>query len=666
VGIDIPGFHLDTRRRVLLVAATREPVPLTVKAFDLLLVLIERHGEVVSKDELLRLVWPRVVVEENNLERHVSMLRRALGEKPGENRYIATVPGQGYRFVATVDEATPDPDGPATTAPVAAPAAAPKRPRYAALAIGGLAFVLALVASAVLLWPRAAQAPAPSAAPSGATVAPSASLAVLPFTNLSGEPDKDYLGDGIAEELIHRLTRGSRLTVPARTSSFAYKGRNVDLRQVGRDLGVAWVLEGSVRSGAGERVRVTVQLVDAATGYHVWSQSYERPFGDVFALQDELAAAVLQRLSPGMQAGGTTGLESGPPTRSVEAYRLFLQANAIVAPGEESLARALSLYDRALALDPDFARALVARSTTRISQLLFGSLAPGIFAAAERDARRALELEPTLAAAHAVVAQIEALRGNWAASLRAFEEARRLDGTDPLILVSQSTTLASTGRLKEAAAIAEEAMRLAPLSISPLLVRAQFHNAFGEDAQARALVDRALALGALPNVGLAVIVRSETAARAGQTHEAAAILAAMLPEEARAAGAEAVLAAVYDGWFDPTKRPAARRALHDLTARVPLQGLDRRAGTLLMTLHTMSGDLDAAYAAANGALDARAHAGTIGLPWFVLWMAPLEDFRRDPRFDAFTRRLHLPEYWAIAGKPETCEWRQGAVVCAAT
>src|SRR5690606_27017308 len=106
--------------------------------------------------------------------------------------------------------------------------------------------------------------------------------------------------------------------------------------QVGRDLGVAYVLEGSVRSAADERVRVTVQLVDAGTGYHVWSQTYERPFGDVFALQDELAAAIVQRLSPGMQAGGTTGLDGAPPTRSVEAYRLFLQANAIAAPGADS------------------------------------------------------------------------------------------------------------------------------------------------------------------------------------------------------------------------------------------------------------------------------------------------------------------------------------------
>jgi len=654
LGIDIPGFHLDTRRRVLLDAATRAAVPLSVKAFDLLMVLVERHGEVVSKDELLRLVWPRVVVEENNLERHVSMLRRALGEKPGENRYIATVPGAGYRFVAEVASSGSASEVAAAREPLRA-----GQRRTAFITIGLI--ILGSAASAVVLHLGARSSPPEPSA----TAAPTpASVAVLPFANLGGDAGKDYLGDGIAEELIHRLARNSRLVVPARTSSFAYKGRNVDLRQVGRHLGVAYVLEGSVRDGAGERVRVTVQLVDAATGYHVWSQSYERPFDDVFALQDELAAAIVQRLSPGMQAGGTTGLEAAPPTRSVEAYRLFLQANAIAAPGAESFARALPLYDRAIALDPDFARALVARATTRISQVLFGSNVPGDVAAAERDVRRALELEPTLAAAHAALAQIEALRANWAAALRGFEAARAIDATDPLTLVSNATVIASTGRLREAAALAEEAVRLAPFAISPLLVRAQLHSVFGEDEQAAALIDRAVALGARPDVGLAVIVRSEVAARAGRPREAAAIVASMMPEDARAAGAEAVLVAVYEGWLDPSKRAAARHAMRELTARVPLQGLDRRGGTLLMTLHTMTGDLDAAYEAVNAALDARAREGTVGTPWFSLWTAPLAEFRADPRFDALMRRLKLPEYWGAGKTPEACEWRDRAMVCA--
>lgn len=655
MGYGIPGFHLDTRRRVLLDAATREPVPLTVKAFDLLLVLVERHGEVVGKDELLRLVWPRVVVEENNLERHVSMLRRALGEKPGENRYIATVPGQGYRFVAKV-MAAEDPED-ASEAPAVATESLPGWRR--GLAIMAMVAVIAVFAGVVLRMSGERSAYTPVAGASGARV----SVAVLPFANLSGDPGKEYLGDGIAEELIHRFTRHGRLVVPARTSSFAYKGRNVDLRQVGRDLGVAYVLEGSVRSAADERVRVTVQLVDAVTGYHVWSQTHERPFGDVFALQDELVAAILQRLSPGMQAGGTTGLEGEAPTRNVEAYRLFLQANAIASPGADSLARALPLYDRALELDPDFARALVARATTRISQILFGSHAPGAFAAAERDARRALELESTLAAAHAAVAQVDALRANWADALRGFDKARSLDPVDPLILVAQATVLGSTGRLRDAAAAAEEAVRLAPLAITPLLMRAQFHVTFGEDEQALALVDRAIALGARPEVGLAVIVRSEAAARVGRSREAAAIVAAMMSEEARAAGAEAALAAVYEAWLDPARRSAARRALQELAERVPLRVLDPRGGTLLMTLYTLAGDLDAAYGAANTALDLRGREDNVGLPWFSLWTAPLAEFRADPRFEAFARRLKLPEYWAVAGAPEECAWRERRMVC---
>ncbi len=208
-------FRLDLRRRLLLAGCDLVPVPLASKAYDTLAYLIQHRDEVVTKDELMRVVWPRVTVEENNLNQVVSALRRAFGERRGEHRFIATVPGRGYRFVAEVHG----------------------EPKVA-----------------------------------GARIA---SIAVLPFVNLTGEPEKDYFGDGMAEELIHMLTRVPGLRVPSRTSSFAYKGRGVHVRNIARDLDVSLVLEGSVRS-AGERIRVTAQLVNAETGYHQWSQTFDR------------------------------------------------------------------------------------------------------------------------------------------------------------------------------------------------------------------------------------------------------------------------------------------------------------------------------------------------------------------------------------------------------
>ncbi|MGA8709279.1 MAG: winged helix-turn-helix domain-containing protein [Steroidobacteraceae bacterium] len=205
-------FRLDPQQRLLSVAADSRPIPLVPKALEMLLYLAERRGESLSKSVLMKALWPNLVVEENSLNQTISAVRRALGERPGEHRFIVTEPGRGYRFVADVRVTS-------------AAATAPTTP-----------------------------AATSSAAP--ATPAPRKSIAVLPFANLTGDAGKDYFSDGMAEELIHTLVRIPGLRVPSRTSSFAYKGRNVDVRQIARDLDVAVVLEGSVRS-AGDRIRVT-------------------------------------------------------------------------------------------------------------------------------------------------------------------------------------------------------------------------------------------------------------------------------------------------------------------------------------------------------------------------------------------------------------------------
>jgi TolB-like protein len=218
------GFRLDPIKRTLHSKASGKPTPLSPRVFDTLLYLVEHRGEVLEKATLLKAIWPKVVVEENSLNQSISTLRRVLGESPGEHRFIVTVPGRGYRFVADVQSLDTVSNAPVASIPA-----------------------------------RGSRMPA--------------SVAVLPFANLTREPDKEYFGDGMAEELIHMLSRLPGLSVPARTSSFAYKGRNTDVRQIAGDLGVATVLEGAVRS-AGERIRVTAQLVDGRTGFHLWSQSF--------------------------------------------------------------------------------------------------------------------------------------------------------------------------------------------------------------------------------------------------------------------------------------------------------------------------------------------------------------------------------------------------------
>jgi TolB-like protein len=274
-------FRLDPQQRLLLTRAGGRPIPLAPKVFETLLYFVERRGELLDKPTLMKAIWPNIVVEENSLNQNISALRRALGESPGEHRFIVTEPGRGYRFVADVRTIT-------------------------------------VPASAQRAAAQVEAAPTATAVTPSVTSAARSSIAVLPFANLTGDPAKEYFSDGMAEELIHTLARLPGLRVPARTSSFAYKGRNIDVRQIARDLQVAAVLEGSVRS-AGERIRVTAQLIDAESGYHLWSQNYDRKFDDLFALQDALATEIVRTLRSSLRGDLSGALPHAPPTHDIEA-----------------------------------------------------------------------------------------------------------------------------------------------------------------------------------------------------------------------------------------------------------------------------------------------------------------------------------------------------------
>jgi len=235
--ISFGRFRLDSARREL--RRGNERVQLGGRALDILRVLASAEGAVVSKDELMARVWGGVVVEENNLQVHISALRKALEEEKTGERWIITVPGRGYLLRRSHDL-------PAADSPV----------------------------------------PAPSL-----PVADEPSLAVLPFHNLSGNSEQEYFADGMVEEIITALARIRWLFVAARNSSFTYKGQNVDVKRVGRELGVRYVLEGSVRK-SGNRVRITAQLIDAGTGAHFWADRFDGPLEDVFELQDRVASSV--------------------------------------------------------------------------------------------------------------------------------------------------------------------------------------------------------------------------------------------------------------------------------------------------------------------------------------------------------------------------------------
>jgi len=300
--ISFGRFRVDFARREL--HRDDRPVRLGARARDILCLLASAGGAVVSKDELMERVWAGVVVEEHNIQVHISALRKALTEDGDGESWIVTVPGRGYRLLPSrqppaVADTAPQPSLPA-----------PDKP----------------------------------------------SIAVLPFLNLSSDPEQEYFADGMVEEIVTALSRIRWLFVVARTSSFAYKGQAPDVRRIGRELGVRYVLEGSVRK-TGNRVRITAQLVDASTGAHLWADRFEGPLVDVFELQDKVASSVAGIIEPALQAA-EAARSAGRPTADLTSYDLYLRAYALVWSSAQQIPDALRLLEQAIARDSRYGPAL--------------------------------------------------------------------------------------------------------------------------------------------------------------------------------------------------------------------------------------------------------------------------------------------------------------------
>lgn len=680
---EFEGFRLDTERRLLLSAKTGEPLQVSPKAIETLAYLVERRGQLVEKRALMKAIWPHAVVEDNTLDRNISTLRRALGEKAGENRFIATVPGRGYRFVAVI-RSSPDAPESGSTEPdrgsgcVAAeppvsdevPSLAPRR-NLAKAVVGWAAIGLAVTVSAIgLIGLQRAQrdagtgsVAAASAAAAGLSSdpAPAASVAVMPFANLTGDSGLQYLCDGIANELIYSLARVAGLKVPARTSSFAYRGRDIDVREIARDLGVATVVEGSVRN-EGDRLRVTVQLVDARTGFRVWSQDYDRTVDDTFALQAELASQVVQALSPSLHSGIAEARQQSA-TVNKEAYRLFLEANALVGANESNLRKAIGLYDRALELDSEFSRAFAARATTRLVLVYRGILPLDGAALAESDARRAVSLDPRAADAYAALGTLLTLRGRWLDGEASYRAAFSISPNDPLIIGNHTMALASTGRLRATLEESERAYDLAPLALPAIMRRAMAHSLLEQDAPAVRDATVRMSFGAPRDDGGVPFILASAAHRAGRHTEAAEHLLAYMPADARSAGGANALALAYEAAANPEKRFEAVAALRRLESEVPFVDLLQSSGPLLIVLYAMAGDLDGAYGVAHRALEEHLRNNFVGTNWFAIWLPSMQPFRQDPRFSALVRRLGLPEYWNVHGPPDGCVLQHNDITC---
>lgn len=322
-------------------------------------------------------------------------------------------------------------------------------------------------------------APAPIATPSRAA-APPRSVAVLPFTDMSAERDQEHFSDGIAEEVLNMLARLRDIRVAARTSSFAFKGRSADVRHIGAELGVASVVEGSVRK-AGNQVRVTVQLIDVSNGYHLWSERYDRQLTDVFAIQDEIARNIAGALDVKLPLA--PDVSDRPPTADVRAYDLYLRARQLFHQMRRGpMQDARSAFHAAVGIDPRFARAHAGAAVCSCMLHMYWDHAPENLDAADRDSLRALELEPHQAEAHAARGLALSVARRYDEAEAEFEEALRLDDTQFETHYFYARSCWAAGKLEDAARLLTIASRLRP-----------------EDFQALALLESVYAALARPD-----------------------------------------------------------------------------------------------------------------------------------------------------------------------
>jgi len=408
---------LDTDRREL--SRGSETIAVEPQVFDLLVYLVQNRDRVVSKDDVIASVWNGRIVSDSTLTSRINAARKAVGDSGDEQKLIRTIARKGFRFVGTVVDA-----------PAHAAAALPPESRE-----------------------KSRRAVPPLDRPG---------IAVLPFVNMSGDPEQEYFSDGISEDIITALSKLRWFFVIARNSSFVYKGKSVHMNQVASELGVGYVLEGSVRK-SGDRLRITAQLNDVPTGSHIWAERYDRGVADVFQVQDEITEAIVAAIEPQLYAAENFRAKRKPPD-SMDAWDLVMRALSHywrVTRADSIVAQAL--LEKAIAIDPNYGQALgvLAASYTFSAHMGWANMETTVPLA--RDAAlAAIRADSEDPWAHQALASVHLFTRRFEDSLAEFEFALSLNPNFSLAQGYYGVALAYCGRWEEADEAARRAMRLSP------------------------------------------------------------------------------------------------------------------------------------------------------------------------------------------------------------
>ena len=419
---------LDTDRREL--SCGRSGVPVEPQVFDLLVYLLENRDRVVSKDDMIDNIWGGRIVADSTLTSRINAARKAIGDTGADQKLIRTIPRKGFRFVGTVLTQLGRPDNEDSVA-----------------------------ASADHVGPPRSELPQPDRP----------AIAVLPFTNMSGDREQEYFSDGISEDIITALSKLRWFFVIARNSTFVYKGRSVHISQIARELGVRYVVEGSVRK-SGEQVRISAQLNDVSTGSHIWAERYDRNLADVFAVQDEITESIVSAIEPQLYAAENFRAQRKPPG-SLDAWDLVMRALSHfwrVTRQDNVVAQAL--LEKAIAIDPHYGQALGVLATSHIfgAHMGWADMRAAV-PIAEREALAAVEADTEDAWAHHGLAYTYLFARRFDDAIAEFELALRLNPNFSFAQAFYGVTLCYSGRWKEGDLAVRRALRLSPRDPSSTL-----------------------------------------------------------------------------------------------------------------------------------------------------------------------------------------------------
>lgn len=640
--LDLPG------RRLLRAG---QPQPLEPKAFAVLELLAGSPGQVFCRDEILDEVWGHRHVTPGVLNRVITLVRHALGEDAHKSRYLHTVHGYGYRFdlpeqaasddvevsvqtAATAAEVSAErvDDGPVALPSVSAPMPASPlaRPRLRPwLKYAVAATVLVAVALTVWLWPR----------PTGTAVT-SPVLAVLPMRAVGEDPRGQAFADGLSEEMIGLLAHIDGLRVISHTASFKFRDGALPMTEVARQLQATHLLEGSVRQD-GERLRISLHLVEAKGNRTVWSQSFDREFRDIFAVQRSIAYAIANALELQL---GLSAVSSGPGEDPTLYRRYLLARNASPRVGEDRAEASEAALRELTREHPGYARA-----QGGLAVILWGrslSARPGrdeLRAEAEQVAARALQLDPQQPEAHAVIAAKACRVQQWSECMRLSQLAIKLAPSDTWCRGWHAYRLATLGYVQQALRETDEALKLAPFDQNLHFWRGRLLDTLGRHDEAR----EHLALAPPDRAATATFFNAIWRRDYGTAQRLVEALPADLPWRASELAAVAALR-------DPTLWPAVVPAI-EVSERHPLHGQVPYDFTrLLLPVRDYARDIDG--------LDAVQQAGYASYQW-VFWQPESRALRQDPAFERYLQRSGMAAYWREHGWPDVCHADGDGVAC---